>query len=417
VKNLQIESNTSASGNGFSSTGYGNLTYDGTEILGSGGVGNWTKDGTNIYYNGGNVGIQNTNPTRALVVGEPGNTGTDVEINSSVVINGTISGQLDASDLTTGTLPIARIANGEITTGKLGDGAVTTAKLATDSVTNTKLSTDIDAGKLTTGTLPIARIANGAITTAKLENESVTNAKVALSGINAGKLTAGNLPNGRLGDDYTGVGSITLASSKNLTISSTGRLYIGSSYNTSASANIVARIRSTGELRDFGLLPSFIAYSISSILTSTSGSIVINNCFPLLFNNAHVKSYTICFIARRTSLVNSAHFGFRVIDNNGNEYTSDYRNGSTSEDLVKIASQLSTTSSVFNIKIVRSESHYDFSGLNSARTFVGGNDNEGFIISCSLPENAQMSSIKLLLSVTTDNFTVADFKTIAHSTV
>lgn len=83
VKNLQIESNISASGNGFSSTGYGNLSYDGTVILGTGGVGNWTKDGTSIYYDGENVGIQNTNPQHALSLGSSAQINFEDKINIS----------------------------------------------------------------------------------------------------------------------------------------------------------------------------------------------------------------------------------------------------------------------------------------------------------------------------------------------
>jgi DNA-binding transcriptional regulator YdaS (Cro superfamily) len=50
------------------------------------------------------------------------------------------------------------LSNDEVTTSKILDGAVTNAKLATG----------IDASKLTTGTLPIARIADGAVSAAKL---------------------------------------------------------------------------------------------------------------------------------------------------------------------------------------------------------------------------------------------------------
>jgi hypothetical protein len=45
---------------------------------------------------------------------------------------------------------------------------VTTAKILDANVTNAKLASDIDASKLTTGTLPIARVADAAVTPAKL---------------------------------------------------------------------------------------------------------------------------------------------------------------------------------------------------------------------------------------------------------
>jgi hypothetical protein len=50
----------------------------------------------------------------------------------------------------------------------LSNDEVTTAKIADANVTNAKLASDIDASKLTTGTLPIARIADDAVTNDKL---------------------------------------------------------------------------------------------------------------------------------------------------------------------------------------------------------------------------------------------------------
>jgi hypothetical protein len=50
----------------------------------------------------------------------------------------------------------------------VADNEVTTAKILDANVTNAKLASGIDASKLTTGTLPIARIADGEVTAAKL---------------------------------------------------------------------------------------------------------------------------------------------------------------------------------------------------------------------------------------------------------
>jgi hypothetical protein len=54
--------------------------------------------------------------------------------------------------------PTVVVADNEVTTSKILDGAVT----------NVKLATGIDASKITTGTLPIDRIADDAVTDAKL---------------------------------------------------------------------------------------------------------------------------------------------------------------------------------------------------------------------------------------------------------
>jgi hypothetical protein len=57
-----------------------------------------------------------------------------------------------------------------IQTADISDAQITEAKLADASVTNAKLATGVDASKLTTGTLPIARIADAAVTAPKLQN-------------------------------------------------------------------------------------------------------------------------------------------------------------------------------------------------------------------------------------------------------
>jgi hypothetical protein len=64
--------------------------------------------------------------------------------------------------------PTVVVADNEVTTAKILDANVTTAKIADANVTNAKLASDIDASKLTTGTLPIARIADDAVTNDKL---------------------------------------------------------------------------------------------------------------------------------------------------------------------------------------------------------------------------------------------------------
>ena len=617
VKNLQIESNTSASGNGFSSTGYGNLTYDGTEILGSSGVGNWTKDGTSIYYDGGNVGIQNTNPQHALSIGSPSNVfintssaicmtvskdayvagqiyttefkltdnpdnnpyfqiyGTPTEttwLNSSpslfirheggdsanIALNGgtfnvgsTIhldnpSLTVDTNsntvgiqntnpqhalsignssnlffDTTTNELHVANsnvilcenrtaedpigsiILRGNassgysIITGRGPDGAV--LYLRSSSTTSGIFSGSFDGGSLTytshnkkhvfhDGLVGIQNtnpqhalsignssnlffdtttnelhVANSGVIICKsrqdqtapigsivLEgNASSQYAVITATGINGSALYLQN--QNQLGatiysdsssqyvEYYSSFNKHVFGSNQNvgiqntnpqhaLTIGSPSKLYVdtttgifapGIRYDTGSEANVISRISSTGELIDFGLLPSFIAYSNTSTLNSSGGSLLIENCFPQLFNNSYVKSYTICFRAIRTSGTNG-YFGFRVIDTNGTEYTTGYNNGppdGISTDDVNISSHLSSTSCVFNIKIVKPANHYDFSGLNCARTAINGNDNRGFIISCSLPRNVQMSSIRLRYGAGSDSFNIYDFKTIAHSTV
>jgi hypothetical protein len=65
----------------------------------------------------------------------------------------------------------------------LSNDEVTTAKILDANVTNAKLASGIDASKLTTGTLPIARIADAAVTPAKLSQPlTLETAKATSSG-------------------------------------------------------------------------------------------------------------------------------------------------------------------------------------------------------------------------------------------
>jgi hypothetical protein len=92
--------------------------------------------------------------------------------------------------LNTTAAPTVVVADNEVTTSKILDGAVT----------NVKLATGIDASKLTTGTLPMARIADDAVTNAKLA-----------TGIDASKLTTGTLPIARIADDAVTNDKLSLA--------------------------------------------------------------------------------------------------------------------------------------------------------------------------------------------------------------
>jgi hypothetical protein len=66
------------------------------------------------------------------------------------------------------TVTAAKLNSTAAPTVVVADNEVTTAKILDANVTNAKLATGIDASKLTTGTLPIARIADAAVTPAKL---------------------------------------------------------------------------------------------------------------------------------------------------------------------------------------------------------------------------------------------------------
>jgi hypothetical protein len=61
------------------------------------------------------------------------------------------------------TVTPAKLNSAAAPTVVVADNEVTTAKILDANVTNAKLASGIDASKITTGTLPIARIADGAV--------------------------------------------------------------------------------------------------------------------------------------------------------------------------------------------------------------------------------------------------------------
>ncbi len=87
----------------------------------------------------------------------------------------------------------------------VADNEVTTAKILDANVTNAKLASDIDASKLTTGTLPIARIADGAVTQAKLASGVGTPAGAVMS------FAMNSAPAGWLAADGSNVNRTTYA--------------------------------------------------------------------------------------------------------------------------------------------------------------------------------------------------------------
>ena len=93
IRNLRFEPSASAVANGFSSTGYQQIFFDGLQ-LGSGGGSLWTENGTDIYYNNGNVGIQNTNPQHALSVGSPSNLYVDTTTSKLYLIKQPTTGDV-----------------------------------------------------------------------------------------------------------------------------------------------------------------------------------------------------------------------------------------------------------------------------------------------------------------------------------
>ena len=428
VRNLQIESNTSASGNGFSSTGYGNLSYDGTEILGTGGVGNWTKDGTSIYYDGGNVGIQNTNPQHALSIGSPSNVYVDTSSKSLYIVTEPADGDID--------LFLTR----NNTTGKITQSTLTPGQIATNMENISQLQSR--------GLQEVTSV--GATTTNNIGFQN-TNPQYALTlgewGNNGSQVMEANgivKVNGAITTNGSLVvypGSLVVGTGLNVSLSvdaTNGNVYVPSIlYLPSTTSNIVTRVSSNGELIDRGPLTSFLASSFTTqssffptLGQSGYGYSIINffESFPYKLNTT-VKRYTVSFEIIRTGITTNADtIGLQLIKGVPAGFPAsvgNYRNLSVSSTPFAIISDepLSSTSSKFSIDISYTGVHFNIIGVNCVSTNTSGLDNKPYTTCCKV-NNADVNEVlgvRILLANSSainvnTTFTINKFDTIAHTT-
>ena len=116
-------------------------------------------------------------------------------------LNGSALTALNATELTSGTLPIARIA----------DGAVTSAKIADSTIVNADISgsAGITGGKLADQTILYTKIADSTITGAKLANGAVTGTQIAASAVDSGNIATNAVTNAKIADDAVGVAELS----------------------------------------------------------------------------------------------------------------------------------------------------------------------------------------------------------------
>jgi len=146
---------------------------------------------------------------------------------------------LNATELTSGTIPIARIADGAITAAKIADGTVVAAEIADDAIV-------------------AAKIADDAVTTAKIANSAITDAKI--SAVAATKLT-GTVADARF------PATLPAASAANLTSIPAGNL--------------------TGSIADARVPAS----AVTQHVTPTDTTTIENNIAMLAFKVATAGSY------------------------------------------------------------------------------------------------------------------------------
>ena len=142
----------------------------------------------------------------------------------------------------------------------LSNDEVTTAKILDANVTNAKLASDIDASKLTTGTLPIARIADGAVTQAKLASNVAGNgpafrayASAATTGLNNGVAKKVELAS----EDFD---TASCFASSRFTPNVAGYYFISAGIRFEALANASALIVKNGTVYAVGSTPNAGTY-------------------------------------------------------------------------------------------------------------------------------------------------------------
>tara|TARA_R110002020_G_scaffold108005_1_gene250540 strand:- start:804 stop:2477 length:1674 start_codon:yes stop_codon:yes gene_type:complete len=90
----------------------------------------------------------------------------------------------NASNLSTGTLPIARIADGAVTSAKITDGTIVAGDIA---------NTTITGGKLVNSTITATQLASNAVTSPKISAASITGAKIANDAVDSAHYVAASI--------------------------------------------------------------------------------------------------------------------------------------------------------------------------------------------------------------------------------
>lgn len=192
------------------------------------------------------------------------------------VLTGSIVGTgINATNITSGTLPIARIADGDISSVKITDGTITNSDIsASAAIAGTKIDgatiSGISATNITAGTLPIARIADGDVTSAKITDGTITNADISGSAAIAGSkigtgISASNVTTGTLSGSLVGTG----INASNIT---TGAL-TGSLVGTGVSATNVTTGTLSGSLVGTGINASNITSGTLPIARIADGDV------------------------------------------------------------------------------------------------------------------------------------------------
>lgn len=103
-------------------------------------------------------------------------------------------GDIDSTDLSTGSVTENKIGEGAVTSGKLGTGAVTCTALADAHVTSGKLATSsVTCTALADAHVTSGKLATGAVTCTALADAHVTSGKLAAGAVTCTAIAAGHV--------------------------------------------------------------------------------------------------------------------------------------------------------------------------------------------------------------------------------
>lgn len=99
--------------------------------------------------------------------------------NACVTTDKLANNSVNGNKILDANITAAKLQNGCVDSTKIASNAVTTSAILDGSITNAKVATGLDASKLTTGTLPADRIAAASIVGAKLSPAIITSRELA----------------------------------------------------------------------------------------------------------------------------------------------------------------------------------------------------------------------------------------------
>lgn len=225
--NLTVSNKTNVGMVGQGMTAFkSDAMYAGSFVAGSGNGAYSTNNriyfGSNswLYVSGTNIMFRGTNGTI-----------TALGSVSQAVFTGSFSGNgagltnLNAANLTAGTLPVARLPATGLNASSLTMGTLPAAQLPASGINASAItigtlpvaqlpSSGLSASALTTGTLPVAQLPASGISAATITTGTLPAAQLPTNGINASSLTVGSIPLERIPNATTNSSGLMTALDK-----------------------------------------------------------------------------------------------------------------------------------------------------------------------------------------------------------